>query len=64
MMQFEPGEMVRIPLDSVILTLKEMMADDEIVTNVLYDCIEPPNMNTIDRSFKVRCFGGLFRVSL
>lgn len=53
MASFEPGEMVRIPLDSVILTLKEMMADDEKVTNVLHDCLEPPNMSTIDRSYKV-----------
>lgn len=53
MSSFEPGEMVRIPLDSVILTLKEMMADDEKVTDVLHDCIEPPNMSTIERSFKV-----------
>ena len=45
MSSFEPGEMVRIPLDSVILTLKELMADDEKVTDVLHDCIEPPNMS-------------------
>lgn len=53
MTAFEPGEMVRVPLDTVILTLKEMMADDERVSDVLDDCIEPPNMSTIRRSYKV-----------
>ena len=50
MTSFEPGEMVRIPLDTVILTLKEMMADDEKVSDVLNDCIEPPKVETIARS--------------
>lgn len=53
MTSFEPGEMVRIPLDTVILTLKEMMADDEKVSEVLDDCIEPPNVKTIERSYRV-----------
>ena len=53
MTPFEPGEMVRVPLDTVILTLKEMMADDERVSDVLDDCIEPPNVSTIQRSYKV-----------
>ena len=48
---FEPGEMLRIPLDSVILMLKEMLSDEE-VTEVLLSCLEPPNIATIDRSFK------------
>jgi hypothetical protein len=48
---FEPGEMVRIPLDSVILMLKEMLSDED-VTKVLLDCLEPPNIATIDRSFQ------------
>jgi HrpA-like RNA helicase len=51
MMEFEPGEMSRIPLDSVILMLKEMVTDDS-VTGVLLDCLEPPNISTIDRSFQ------------
>lgn len=42
--------MVRIPLDSVILMLKEMMKED-VVTDVLRDCLEPPNLATIGRSF-------------
>jgi Helicase conserved C-terminal domain len=48
--EFEPGEMVRIPLDSVILMLKEML--DEKVTPVLLGCLEPPNTSSIDRSFE------------
>jgi HrpA-like RNA helicase len=48
---FEPGEMLRIPLDSVILMLKEMLSDED-VTAVLLDCLEPPDIATIDRSFK------------
>lgn len=48
---FEPGEMLRIPLDSVILMLKEMLSDEE-VTQVLLSCLEPPNISTIDRSFQ------------
>jgi len=48
---FEPGEMVRIPLDSVILMLKQIMTD-EAVTEVLLDCLEPPNISTIDRSLQ------------
>ncbi len=48
--EFEQGEMVRIPLDSVILMLKEMM--HEQAKPVLLDCIEPPRMETIDKSFQ------------
>jgi HrpA-like RNA helicase len=48
---FEPGEMLRIPLDSVILMLKQMLSDEE-VTQVLLSCLEPPNISTIDRSFE------------
>jgi HrpA-like RNA helicase len=51
MMQFEPGEIARIPLDNVILMLKEMVSDDR-VTDILLECLEPPNVSTIDRSFK------------
>lgn len=49
---FEPGEMKRIPLDSVILMLKEMLAEEEGVTDALLDCLEPPNVSTISRSFE------------
>lgn len=48
---FEPGEMLRIPLDSVILMLRGILTD-EAVTNVLQDCLEPPSIKTIDRSFQ------------
>jgi HrpA-like RNA helicase len=47
---FEPGEMIRIPLDSVILMLKEMLSEE--VTDVLLSCLEPPNVTTVDRSFQ------------
>lgn len=48
---FEPGEIVRTPLDSVILMLKEMLTDEK-VTSVLMECLEPPNISTIGRSFE------------
>lgn len=48
---YEPGEMLRVPLDSVILTLKQIMPDEDI-TEVLLSCLEPPNISTIDRSFE------------
>ena len=50
---FEMGEMLRIPLDSVILTLKEML--QEQATPVLLQCLEPPDLTTIERSFKSLC---------
>lgn len=50
MEEFEPGEMVRIPLDAVILMLKQMLHEE--VKPVLLDCIEPPPLDTIDRSFQ------------
>ena len=48
--EFDPGEISRTPLDSVILMLKEMLHEE--VIPVLNDCIEPPSMETIDRSFE------------
>lgn len=48
---FEPGEILRIPLDSVILMLKEMLPGESVV-EVLLHCLEPPNIKTIDRSFE------------
>ena len=51
MSEFEPGEMLRIPLDAVILMLKEMLSEEK-VQEVLASCIEPPNMITIERSFE------------
>lgn len=50
MESFEPGEILRIPLDSVILMLKQILPDEE-VTKVLSSCLEPPNTSTIERSF-------------
>ena len=51
MEEFEQGEMVRVPLDNVILQLKQMIVDER-VTDVLASCLEPPNLRTIDRSFE------------
>ena len=49
MSKFEVGEMLRIPLDTVILTLKEMMNEQAIP--ILLQCLEPPDISTIERSF-------------
>lgn len=51
MQEFEPGEISRIPLDNVILMLKDMLVGDN-VSEVLLDTLEPPNTSTIDRSFQ------------
>ena len=48
--EFDPGEISRVPLDYVILMLKEMLHEE--VIPVLNNCIEPPSMDTIDRSFE------------
>jgi Helicase conserved C-terminal domain len=50
MEEFEPGEMVRIPLDSVILMLKQILHEE--VKPIFLDCLEPPKLDTIDRSFQ------------
>lgn len=50
MEEFEPGEMVRIPLDSIILMLKQILHEE--VKPVFMDCLEPPSLDTIDRSFQ------------
>lgn len=49
MEDFEPGEILRTPLDSVILSLKEVLHGEDVI-DVLQDCIEPPNISAIDRS--------------
>jgi len=51
MQAFEEGEIVRTPLDSLILSLKNMMNEGE-VTSTLLECIEPPETSAIERSFK------------
>jgi len=48
--EFEPGEMIRIPLDSVILLLKQILHEE--VKPVFMDCLEPPSLDTIERSFQ------------
>ncbi|KAL7553079.1 hypothetical protein ACHAWF_016337 [Thalassiosira exigua] len=47
---FEAGEMVRVPLDNVILSLRNML--NEEVTPILLDCLEPPDISNIERSFQ------------
>ena len=49
MKEFESGEMLRMPLDSVILMLKEILNED--TTPALMNCLEPPDLSTIERSF-------------
>mmetsp|Transcript_15561 Transcript_15561/g.23901 ORF Transcript_15561/g.23901 Transcript_15561/m.23901 type:complete len:1923 (-) Transcript_15561:159-5927(-) len=49
MHKFELGEMSRVPLDSVILDLKTML--EESATSILRDCLEPPDLLNIERSF-------------
>ena len=51
MEEFEPGEMLRTPLDSVILSLKELAPHDS-PTELLQNCLEPPDISTIERSYK------------
>lgn len=48
--KFESGEITRIPLDSVILSLRDMLK--ERVTPILEQCLEPPDISNIERSFK------------
>jgi HrpA-like RNA helicase len=48
--EFEPGEIVRIPLDNVILMLKQILHEE--VKPVFLECLEPPLLDTIDRSFQ------------
>jgi HrpA-like RNA helicase len=50
MTRFEIGEMSRVPLDSVILDIKQMLNAE--ATPVLLQCLEPPQMETIERSFE------------
>ncbi|GMI08067.1 hypothetical protein TrRE_jg6967 [Triparma retinervis] len=51
MSDFDQGEILRTPLDNVILDLKEIMKEGEIIP-VLQDLIEPPSMLNIEASFK------------
>jgi superfamily II DNA/RNA helicase len=47
---FEAGEILRSPLDSVILSLRDML--NEPVTKILLECLEAPDITTIERSFQ------------
>jgi len=46
---FELGEILRSPLDTVILNLRTIV-DEESVTKLLLDCLEPPKIENIQRS--------------
>ncbi len=48
--KFEPGEILRTPLDHVILYLKKMMQED--AQKILSKCIEPPKLSTVKRSLQ------------
>jgi HrpA-like RNA helicase len=50
MKEFESGEMLRMPLDSVILMLKEILHEE--TTPALLNCLEPPDLSTIERSYE------------
>eukprot|EP00980_Cylindrotheca_fusiformis_P003409 scaffold758_cov104-Cylindrotheca_fusiformis.AAC.8 len=50
MEEFDRGEIRRVPLDSVILMLKEMLHEE--VIPVLENCIEPPELDNIDPSLQ------------
>jgi ATP-dependent RNA helicase DHX29 len=47
---YEMGEMLRIPLDSVVLMLKEIIPQSESITGVLRSCLEPPDLAAIEKS--------------
>ena len=50
MSEFESGEMLRMPLDSVILLLKDILTNED-TTSSLMSSIEPPDLSTIGRSY-------------
>jgi HrpA-like RNA helicase len=51
MSPFEIGEMHRMPLDSIILNLRSIVKEQN-VTDMLAECLEPPNMSTIEKSIE------------
>ena len=46
---FESGEILRSPLDTVILNLRTIVSEESI-TELLLDCLEPPKVENIQRS--------------
>ena len=48
---FEQGELARSLLDNTILSLRDMLS--EAVTPILLDCLEPPDLSTIEQSFQL-----------
>ena len=47
---FDQGELVRTPLESIILILRVML--NEAITPILLNCLEPPDISNIDCSFR------------
>ncbi|GFH53217.1 hypothetical protein CTEN210_09693 [Chaetoceros tenuissimus] len=48
---FEEGEMLRSPLDSVILNLRTIIAKEDSVTQMLKECIQAPDLKQIENSY-------------
>ena len=51
MSPFEIGEMHRMPLDSLILNLRGIVKEEGVST-MLAECLEPPDVSTIDKSIE------------
>ena len=52
MAAFDSAEIVRQPLDALILRLRTMLGAETAVVPVLQDVIEPPSIENIDSSFR------------
>lgn len=52
MAPFDSAEIVRQPLDALILRLRTMLGAETAVVPVLQDVIEPPSIENIDSSFR------------
>ena len=48
---FDEGEILRSPLDSVILNMKTIIESEENTSQLLMECIEPPKVEQIQNSF-------------
>ncbi len=49
MLEFEEGEILRTPLDSIILNLRTIVGDESVI-HTLSECLEVPNMSNIESS--------------
>lgn len=48
---FEEGEMLRSPLDSVMLNLRTIISKEDSVTQMLKECIQAPDLKQIENSY-------------